>query len=113
MNHLSAGNSLLVITRRHSGERVHDAVAVEAVEYRRAFAQGVELGRPTHVGVREERRRRARVLGCVEVRIRSTLSGFRVSPPWSLSVLPHSLTISAATPAACGAAIDVPCRGRW
>ena len=44
----------------------------------------------------------------VLVMIRSTLRGSRVNPPCWRSRRPWALTISAATPAACGEAIEVP-----
>ena len=44
----------------------------------------------------------------VRLRIRSTWAGSIVTPPLRLSRLPYSATISAATPTACGEAIEVP-----
>src|SRR4029450_8879951 len=49
---------------------------------------------------------------CLAVRVmnRSTAPGDMVSPPWPGSRRPWALTISAATPVACGEAIEGPCR---
>jgi hypothetical protein len=46
----------------------------------------------------------------VENRCARVLAGASPTPPFLLSVCPNLLTMSAATPTACGAAIEVPCR---
>ena len=67
-------------------------------------------GRPADVRVVEHRRNRARVVVAVALRIFSVWFGIHAQAAVLRSGCPNWLTISAATPTACGEAIDVPCR---
>ena len=91
-------------------EGVHDAVAVEAVALRVAHAaRGVRIAQ-RRVRVVERVLRRARMRQRRALEYPLTRAGLSLSPPWRWSSRPYWATMSAATPAACGAAIDVPCR---
>src|SRR5262245_53299065 len=48
----------------HRGERVDDAISIEPVDVEVALTERVELGRPAFVGVGEQPRFGAGVLGC-------------------------------------------------
>ena len=66
----------------------------------------------TPAGPPRKRRRWLKILlvsVAVPCRMLWTTAGARPKPPRAVG-LPYWLTISAATPAACGAAMDVPCR---
>ena len=102
----SGGLAAVASARLRRRQRVDDAVPVEPVERRRADARRVV--RPGLLGYTNGSWAGHGVSVAVRRRTCSTLSGFRVTPPRAQSRLPFSATMSAATPTACGDAIDVP-----
>ena len=105
------GRRLDEVRLLHHAEGVHDARAVEAVELRRPDARGGELGVAALLEVLlHATRGQAWSMAVVAINA-LTSSGAMVSPCFlSASLWPWALTASAATPVACGEAIEVPCR---